>query len=206
MFVLNRRAFLCHSSVLAATLPLLGCKQAQHFNASDITGSGIGSQPWALYDATGALKTQADFKDKLLVIFFGFTHCPDVCPTTLLDYANAIKALKAQGVDTSTIQIVFITLDSARDTFPALQNFTAAFDPSFIALRGNDVATKQAADSFKVFYAKSMDQAQAANSNNYSIDHTAASYVFDMAGNVRLFVRNGQPLVDLVQDLKTLLT
>jgi protein SCO1 len=200
----NRRAFLRYSAVLAV-IAILSCKPVPHFIASDITGSDIASKPWALYDAHGVLQTRANFKGKLLVMFFGFTHCPDVCPTTLIDYANALKELTKQGIDTTKIQIVFATLDPARDVFPDLQTFTAAFNPSFMALRGDDAATQQAAEAFKVFYAKSLDTHQASKTDSYSIDHTAASYVFDTHGNVRLFVRNGQPLADLVSDLKTLL-
>jgi protein SCO1/2 len=175
-----------------------------NFSATDITESNIGSAPWILQDAQGVNKTVADYKGKIVVIFFGFTRCPEVCPTTLIDYAAALKEL---GSDANKVQVIFATLDPQRDTFPTLQQFTAAFNPSFIALRGDEAATKTAADAFKVFYTKSKDDVvtDKNNTTNYSIDHTAASYIFDTNGNIRLFVRNGQSVDSLVQDLKMLL-
>jgi protein SCO1/2 len=170
------------------------------FTATDITGATIGQTPWSLQDAQGIAKTAADYKGKVVVIFFGFTRCPDVCPTTMVDFAAAIKAM---GKDGEKVQVLFATLDPERDTFPALQQYTSAFNPSFIALRGDEAATKAAAASFKVFYAKS--KGADASPLNYSIDHTAASFVFDPKGNVRLFVRNGQAVDTLVKDLLTVL-
>lgn len=170
------------------------------FTATDITGATIGAAPWKLQDAQGADKTVADYKGKVVVLFFGFTRCPEVCPTTMMDYATALKAL---GNDAAKVQVLFATLDPERDTFPALQQYTSAFNPSFVALRGDVAATKAAADSFKVFFAKSMGTD--GNQANYSIDHTAASYVFDAKGNIRLFVRNGQAVDTVVKDLTQLL-
>jgi protein SCO1 len=170
------------------------------FTATDITGASIGASPWALQDAQGASKTIADYKGKVVVLFFGFTRCPDVCPTTLVDYTAALNKM---GNDASKVQVLFATLDPERDTFPALQQYTAAFNPSFVALRGNLEATKKAADSFKVFYAKNMGKD--GNPLNYSLDHTAASYVFDAQGNIRLFVRNGQAVDSVAKDLLNLL-
>ncbi len=197
------------------------------FTATDITGSNIATAPWVLYDIHNKAVKLDNFKGKTLVVFFGFTRCPDVCPTTLIDYAYALKALRKENIDTSNIQVVLVTLDPKRDTFPALQQFTAAFDTSFIALRGDELATKTAADSFKIFYAKSTDTLNKDNKSNkntkntknnkdskdneeksidsYSIDHTAASYVFDKQGRIRLFVRHGQSINSLVQDLKNII-
>lgn len=185
------------------------------FTATDITGSNIATVPWVLYDAQNKAVKLDNFKGKTLVIFFGFTRCPDVCPTTLMDYAYALKALRKENIDTSNIQVVLVTLDPKRDTFPELQQFAAAFDTSFIALRGDESATKAAADSFKIFYTKNNDILNTENKeskknkeksiNNYSIDHTAASYIFDKQGRIRLFVRHGQSIDSLVQDLKHIL-
>ncbi len=170
------------------------------FTATDITGATIGQASWSLQDDKGVSKTIADFKGKAVVIFFGFTRCPDVCPTTMVDFAAAIKAM---GKDGEKVQVLFATLDPDRDTFPALQQYTRAFNPSFIALRGDEAATKAAASSFKVFYAKS--KGADGKPENYSIDHTAASFVFDPKGNIRLFVRNGQAVDTLTKDLQQLL-
>jgi protein SCO1 len=158
------------------------------------------ANPASLQDDKGGNKTIADFKGKAVVIFFGFTRCPDVCPTTMVDFATAIKAM---GKDGEKVQVLFATLDPERDTFPALQQYTSAFNSSFIALRGDEAATKAAASSFKVFYAKS--RGADGKPENYSIDHTAASFVFDPKGNIRLFVRNGQAVDTLTKDLQQLL-
>jgi protein SCO1 len=185
---------------LFTTLALVACADKPSFTATDITGASIGQAPWSLQDVQGAAKTVADYKGKIVVIFFGFTRCPDVCPTTLVDYAAALKAL---GKDADKVQVLFATLDPERDTFPTVQQYTAAFNPSFVALRGDAAATKAAADSFKVFFAKSAGKD--AKPDSYSIDHTAASYVFDVKGNIRLFVRNGQTVETVVKDLQQLL-
>jgi protein SCO1 len=176
------------------------CADKPSFTATDITGASIGAAPWALQDAQGKTRSMADFKGKVVVLFFGFTRCPDVCPTTMVDYATALKLM---GADAAKVQVLFATLDPERDTFPALQTYTAAFNPSFVALRGDVAATQIAADAFKVFYAKSMGND--GNPQNYSLDHTAASYVFDAQGNIRLYVRYGQTAETTAKDLQQLL-
>jgi protein SCO1 len=187
-------------TAMFVALVLAACADKPSFTATDITGATIGQAPWTLQDEKGTPKTIADYKGKAVVIFFGFTRCPDVCPTTMVDYAAALKAM---GNDAAKIQVLFATLDPERDTFPSLQQYTAAFNPSFVALRGDAQATKKAADSFKVFYAKNMGKD--GNSQNYTLDHTAASYVYDPQGNIRLFVRNGQAVDTLTKDLQALL-
>jgi protein SCO1 len=183
-----------------AVLWLVACADKPSFTATDITGASIGQAPWTLQDAQGASKTLADYKGKIVVLFFGFTRCPDVCPTTMTDYAAALKVL---GTDAAKVQVLFATLDPERDTFPTLAQYTSAFHPSFVALRGNAAATKAAAESFKVFYAK--NAGNDGNPQNYTLDHTAASYVFDAQGNIRLYVRNGQAVETLARDLQVLL-
>jgi protein SCO1 len=185
---------------LLMALALAACVDKPSFTATDITGATIGQAAWSLQDAQGVSKTITDYKGKVVVLFFGFTRCPDVCPTTMVDYAAALKAL---GNDAAKVQVLFATLDPERDTFPALQQYTSAFNPSFLALRGDLDATKKAADSFKVFFAKNMGKD--GNPLNYTLDHTAASYVYDPQGNIRLFVRNGQAVETVVKDLQQLL-
>ncbi len=189
---------------LLTALTMVACADKPSFTATDITGATIGQAPWALQDDKGVAKSVANYKGKIVVIFFGFTRCPDVCPTTMVDYAAALKAM---GKDAEKVQVLFATLDPERDTFPTLQQYTSAFHPSFVALHGDLVATKKAADSFKVFFAKSMakDVNGAQSPSNYTIDHTAASYVYDPQGNIRLFVRNGQAVDTVVKDLQQLL-
>jgi protein SCO1/2 len=176
---------------------LLGACSPPAFNSVDITGANY-AQGFDLRDAEGKRRTLADFRGKVVAVFFGFTQCPDVCPTTLADLTEARKRLGSAG---EQLQVVFITVDPARDTPQVLGAYMRNFDPSFIGLTGSPDEIERVARDFKVFYAKSPGKSEGA----YSIDHTAASYVFDREGRVRLFVRYGQPVDALVADLKRLL-
>ena len=186
-------------ALLALAACFLGCQPQHSFTATDITGATLGKAGWQLSDATGKLRNAQD-NQKITAVFFGFTRCPDVCPTTLVDY---VAALKLMGDKAAKVQVFFITLDPVRDTFPALQQYTQAFHPSFVALRGDESATKAAADAYKVFYAKNMGADK--NPLNYTLDHTAASYVHDQQGNIRLYVRHGQSAESLAKDLGALI-
>ena len=199
------------ASTAAAALLLTGCDKAPadgaaaaappppkgNFKAVDITGADYG-QALALQDVDGQPRTLADYKGKLVVVFFGFTQCPDVCPSTLAEFV-AIK--QALGADGAKLQPVFVTVDPDRDTAAILKAYMAAFDPGFVALRGTPEQTLAAAKSFKVFYQKVPGKTP----GSYTMDHTAAAYVFDPQGRARLFVRYGQPMADWVSDLKQLL-
>jgi protein SCO1/2 len=140
----------------------------------------------------------SEFKGKVVVVFFGFTQCPDVCPTTLTELAAAKQAL---GADGARVQGVFVTVDPARDTPEILRAYVAAFDPSFVALRGSDEQTLATAKAFKIYYNK----VEGRTPGTYTIDHTAGSYVYDTQGRVRLFTRHGTGQAALVSDLKRLL-
>jgi protein SCO1/2 len=144
------------------------------------------------------VRTLAEFKGKVVVVFFGFTQCPDVCPTTLAELAAAKREL---GADGARVQGIFVTVDPARDTPEVLRAYVAAFDPSFVALRGSDEQTLATAKSFKVYYNK----VEGRTPGSYTIDHTAGSYVFDAQGRVRLFTRHGTGQAALVSDLRRLL-
>jgi protein SCO1 len=193
--------------VISATslTALLGCdagKQGQNsaaasFRSVDITGADY-ARDFALPDVQGQLRTLADFKGKVTVVFFGFTQCPDVCPSTMIELAQIKKSL---GADGERLQAVFITVDPERDTPEILKAYMASFDPSFVALRGTPGQTLATAKAFKVYFAKSPGKTE----GSYSMDHTAASYVFDTQGRVRLFARYGQPSDGLMADLKALL-
>ncbi|GAB4553824.1 MAG: SCO family protein [Rhizobacter sp.] len=167
------------------------------FKAIDITGADYGSK-LSLPDQNGQLRTLADFKGKLTVVFFGYTQCPDVCPTTMAELAQVKKAL---GKDGERVQGVFITVDPERDTPELLKAYMAGFDPSFIALRGTPEQTAATAKDFKVFYAKVPGKSE----GSYTMDHTAGSYIFDASGKLRLFTRYGSGAEALTADLKTLL-
>lgn len=167
------------------------------FNHIDVTGAEFGRN-FELTAADGKSRSLADFKGKLVVVFFGFTQCPDVCPTTLAAMAQAVKKL---GADGDRVQVVFITVDPERDSPAVLAQYVPAFDPRFIGLYGNAEQTAKTAREFKVFYEKVPGR----SATSYSVDHTAASYVFDTAGKLRLFVKHDQPVDWLVADMKTLL-
>lgn len=192
---LNRRGLL--AAALAAALA--GCSRGDKpaFKAIDITGAEY-ARGLALADATGRPRTLADFKGKVAVVFFGFAQCPDVCPTTLAEIAEARKALGAEG---DKVQPIFVTLDPERDTPEVLKAYVAGFGPDVVALRGSLAETQAAAKEFKIFFAKVPGKTE----GSYTIDHTAGSFVFDPQGRVRLFVRHAGGAEALAHDLKLLL-
>ena len=185
------------AAVLLA-LALAGCGlDKPQFNNTDITGAEYG-KALRLADPSGKVRTLADFKGKAVVVFFGFTQCPDVCPTTLAEMKTVKKLL---GDDGKRLQVLFVTVDPERDTAELLANYVTAFDPTFLGLRGDPEATAKVAKDFKVFYQK----VPGTTPDSYSIDHTAGSYIFDPQGRLRLFVRHGQPADKIAADIKTLL-
>ncbi len=198
---LSRRGLIVLLSVAALSgcdklgLPGLSAAKAS-FNGVDITGADYGRE-LSLPDADGKPRTLADFKGKVSVVFFGYTQCPDVCPTTMAELAQIKKAM---GADGDKVQGVFVTIDPARDTPELLRAYLASFDPSFVALRGSDEQTKATAREFKVFYAKVPGKTE----GSYTMDHTAGSYLIDPKGQLRLFVRYGTPPEAVAADLKRL--
>ena len=183
-------------SITICSLALLaGCGGEPKFRSTDITGADYG-KTLELPDTSGRVRRLADFRGKAVVVFFGFTHCPDVCPTTLADMAGVMKKL---GPDAGRVQMIFITVDPERDTPQALDQYVHAFDPRFIALRGDPAATQRVAKDFKIFYEKRKE------GDTYTVDHSAQSYVFDPQGRLRLLVRPQGIAADLPDDLRTLL-
>jgi protein SCO1/2 len=183
-----------------ALLPLAACERMAskpQFKAVDITGAEY-AQGFDLPDANGQRRTLAEFKGKAVVVFFGFTHCPDVCPTTLMELAAVKKQL---GADGDKVQGVFVTVDPERDTPPLLKAYVDNFGAGFVALRGTPDETRALAKAFKVFYAKVPGKTD----DSYTVDHTAASFVFDPQGRVRLYTRYGSGAEALAADLKLLL-
>jgi len=190
------------SLMLAASLMACGpagkpATEKLQFKGTDITGAEYG-RTLALTDQDGKARTLADFKGKVVVVFFGYTQCPDVCPTTMTELAQVKKSL---GKDGERLQGVFVTIDPERDTPTVLKGYMGSFDPSFVALRGTLDQTKEAAKEFKVFFAKVPGRTP----DSYTMDHTAGSYVFDSTGKLRLFVRYGSGTDALAADLKTLI-
>jgi protein SCO1/2 len=172
-----------------------GCEVTPKFKSTDITGAEYGKS-LELPDTSGQPRRLEDFRGKAVVLFFGFTHCPDVCPTTLADLAGVMKAL---GPDAARVQVLFVTLDPERDTPGALDQYVHAFDPRFIGLRGDAAATQRVAKEFKIYYEKRKQ------GDTYTIDHSAQSYVIDPQGRLRLLVRHDRLATDLPEDLRTLL-
>lgn len=189
-------------ALLLLTLSLTACDKAPStpkvsFSNTDITGLDY-AQGFALTDHNGKPRTLADFKGKVVLVFFGFTHCPDVCPTTLAEMAGVMKQL---GKDAERLQVLFITLDPERDTPALLAGYVPAFDPSFLGLSGDRAATDKVIKDFKLFAQKVPSK----DGKSYTIDHTAGSYVFDAQGRIRLFVRHGQGAEPILHDIKALL-
>ena len=174
----------------------VGCTAAESFKGADVSGQGYGGA-YSLSGHDGKMRVPADFTGKVVVISFGFTHCPDVCPTTLATLAAAAKAL---GDDRKRLQVLFVTVDPERDTAQALGRYVTAFDADFLGLRGDAAATRQAARAFKVFYQK-VPLANGA----YTMDHSTGYYAIDKRGNTRVLFRYEQPLADMVHDLRLLI-
>jgi len=183
---------------IAACDKLPGKQQQVAFQNTDVTGLDY-AKGFALTDHTGKTRTLADFKGKVVVVFFGYTQCPDVCPTTMAEMASVMQKL---GPLADQVQVLFITLDPERDTQQLLASYVPAFDKRFIGLRGTPEQTAKTAKEFKVFYAK----VPGSDPNSYTIDHTAGSYVFDRDGRLRLFIRHDQGPDPIVHDLRQLLS
>jgi protein SCO1/2 len=186
------------SSLALLAALLLGCApEAPKFRSTDITGADFGRE-LALTGHDGKPRTLADFRGKAVVLFFGFTHCPDICPTTLADAAQAMKAL---GKDAERVQVLFVTVDPERDTPELLAKYVPAFDARFLGLTGDTAAVQKAAKEFKIYYEKRAGKTP----GEYSVDHSAQSFVLDPQGRLRLFVRHDRIAQDLAEDLRTLL-
>ena len=177
-------------------LALAGCGGgAPKFNGTDLTGASWG-RDFSLQDPDGRTRTLADFRGKYVLLFFGYTHCPDVCPTELTRDAELKKKL---GADGDRVQVIFVTVDPERDTAELMRSYTAAFDPKFLGLRGDEAATKRAATEFKVFYEKVPSGA------SYTVNHTAMTYVFDAKGRLRLGLQYTQSADQIAADLQALM-
>ena len=186
--------------VFVATLVLAACgrEDARHkFQSTDITGVEWGKD-FHLTDHSGTPRSLADFRGKVVVVYFGYTHCPDMCPMTLANMAQAVERLEDDG---QRVQGLFVTVDPARDTAAVLAQYVPAFHPTFLGLYGNAETIAATAKDFKVFYA-----AQQPNKKGvYTVDHNSAVFVFDTTGRLRLYVNTDTEVEVLVHDLKVLL-
>ena len=179
-------------ALLAACSP-----EAPKFRASDVTGTTYG-RDFKLTDHTGRPRTLADYRGKAVVLFFGYTQCPDVCPTTLSELAEAMKRL---GPDADRVQVLFVTVDPERDTQELLSQYVPAFDPRFAGLYGDADATARTAKEFKVIYQKQPGQTP----GTYTVDHSAGTFIFDPNGKLRVYVGYGQGPDVFVHDIRELL-
>ena len=200
---MTRRYFL-HSCARLALLPAVAGLLAACFDnkpsfvAIDVTGADY-ARDFSLPDHNGKLRSMKDFPGKIVVIFFGFTQCPDVCPTAMVELAEVRKLL---GPDGERLQGLFVTVDPQRDTPEVLKAYMANFDPSFIALRPASAEQLAAmAKDFKVYYKK----VEGRTDTSYTMDHSAGSYVYDTQGRLRLFTRYGSGAPALVADIRQLL-
>ncbi len=195
---MQRRRVLSSIALAPLAAVLAGCSPDKpSFQAVDISGAAY-AQGFSLPDTDGQLRTLADFRGQVVVVFFGFTQCPDVCPTAMLHLAEVKRLLGAQG---EKLRGVFITVDPERDTPEVLKAYMASFDPSFVALRPSLEQLEATAKDFKAFYKK----VPGATPATYTMEHSAASFVFDPQGRIRLYVRPGQPAQALADDIRLLL-
>jgi len=177
---------------------LASCAESKpQFKSVDITGADY-AKDFSLTDHNGQRRSLQDFRGKVVVVFFGFTQCPDVCPTSLAELAEVKKQL---GADGDKLQAIFVTVDPERDTAPVLKAYMANFDPSFLALRGTPEELAAMAKDFKVYYKK----VEGKTPTSYTMDHSAASYVYDPQGRLRLYTRYGSGAQALASDIRLLL-
>jgi len=180
-------------------LVLTACSPKPEFKNIDITGGTAFGKDFSLLDTDGKVRTLADFKGKVVVMFFGYTQCPDVCPTTLTEMQQAMDLL---GKQSDKVQVIFVTVDPERDTAAILKQYVPAFDKRFIGLRpADDAALEKITKDFKIYYRK----VPGSSPGSYTMDHTAGSYAFDPEGRLRLYIKHAQGPETLAHDLKELL-
>lgn len=185
------------AGAMAAVLAACDRDAKLAFRATDITGVELG-RDLSLQDHQGRPHTMTDFTGKVVVVFFGFIQCPDVCPTTLAELSQVMSNL---GPDADRVQVLFVTIDPERDTAPILAQYVTQFDTRFLGLRGDLAATERAAKSFKVHYAKVQNK----RSGEYSMEHSTGLYLFDPRGRTRLLARHNAGVDALTSDIRQLM-
>jgi len=191
--------FLRRCCIAVFFIALAACSPKHDFKNIDITGSTAFGKEFSLLDPDGNVKTLADFKGKVVVMFFGYTQCPDICPTTLTEMQQVMTLL---GPQSDKVQVLFVTVDPQRDTAAILKQYVPAFDSRFLGLRPvDDAALEKVAKDFKIYYKK----APGNSPGSYTMDHTAGSYAFDPEGRLRLYIKHAQGPETLAHDLKELL-
>ena len=181
-----------------ATVLFSACSEKKvEFRGIDVTGAEY-ARDLPLTDHNGQQRSLKDFAGKVVVVFFGFTQCPDVCPTSMQELAEVKRSL---GADGDRLQGIFVTVDPERDTAEVLKAYMGNFDPSFLALRGSPEQLAAVAKDFKIYYKK----VEGKTDTSYTMDHSAGSYVYDPAGRLRVYRRYGSGAQALAADVATLL-
>lgn len=188
----------CSALLAGGVATFTACSEAKpQFKSIDLTGADY-AQGFALADHNGQVRNLKDFAGKVVVVFFGFTQCPDVCPMSMAELAEVKKLL---GPDGDKLQAVFISVDPERDTPELLKAYMGNFDPSFVALRPTLAQLPEVAKDFKVYYKK----VEGKTPGSYTMDHSAGSYIFDAKGRIRLYNRYGSGAETLASDIRLLL-
>ena len=191
--------FLRTCCIAVILMTLAACSPKPEFKNIDITGGTAFGKDFSLLDPDGKVRTLADFKGKVVVMFFGYTQCPDVCPTTLTEMQQVMKLM---GPQSDKVQVLFVTVDPERDTAAILKQYVPSFDPSFLGLRpADEAALEKVTKDFKIYYKK----VAGTSTGSYTMDHTAGSYAFDPQGRLRLYIKHAQGPQTLAHDLKELL-
>jgi protein SCO1/2 len=185
--------------VTVMTMMLVACSPKPEFKNVDITGSTAFGKDFSLINPDGKVRTLADFKGKAVVMFFGYTQCPDVCPTTLTEMQQVMTLL---GPKSDKVQVLFVTVDPDRDTAAILKQYVPSFDSRFLGLRpADEAALEKVTKDFKIYYKKVPGNSP----GSYTMDHSAGSYAFDQEGRLRLYIKHAQGPETLAHDLKELL-
>ena len=192
----RRRTFIA-ALACSALLTLAGCKDQPEFKGSDISGTKLGKD-LAMVDETGTQRTLADYRGKVLVVFFGFTHCPDVCPTAMAELAQTMQLL---GEDAEKAQVLMITVDPERDTPERLNTYVKAFNARFVGLSGSTEQLQKTAKSFKSYYSKE----PGAKPGEYTMNHASSFYLIDGEGEARVLLSGNAPAQEIAHDIRQLL-
>ncbi len=197
-FSSKRRVLLTTTAALALSAALAACgKKELAFQGSDITGTQLG-RDLDMIDGSGKPRTLDDYKGKVAVVFFGFTQCPDVCPTAMSELSQTMELL---GSDADKVQVIMVSVDPARDTPEVLSAYVKAFHPSFVGLTGTEEQLGKTAKSFKAYYAKS----SGGTAEQYSMDHASSFYILDQYGEARVLVSGNTSAKDIASDIRQLL-
>ncbi|NYT62930.1 SCO family protein [Alcaligenaceae bacterium] len=199
-FSSRRRILLTATAAVTLSAFMVGCSKKEQelaFQGSDISGTKLG-RDLEMQDGSGKLRTLADYKGKVLLVFFGYTQCPDVCPTAMAELSQTVELL---GDDAAKVQVIMISVDPARDTPEILSAYVTAFNPSFVGLTGTPEQLSKTAKSFKAYYAKS----SGGTADQYGMDHASSFYILDQQGEARVLVSGNASAQDIADDVKLLL-